>query len=123
MKKYIKKTEVYAEPMTAGDAEMEHIYTKHAGPDDEGYKVMYHNGMCGWMSQRLFESGYKPYDSTKEKLEVELDELKLRQHEIDNFVKSEEYKSMSSESQELVAKQIWEMKICAKIIEERISLG
>lgn len=45
---------------------------------EEGYLVEYENGYQSWSPKEVFDKAYKPFEDFKDRLHIELDELKDR---------------------------------------------
>jgi len=62
MKKYLCIKLVESEPMTRGNYNIFKGWTipEDENPDDEGYKIKYHDGYVTWSPKHQFESTYIP---------------------------------------------------------------
>jgi predicted nucleotidyltransferase len=89
MKTFIGTKTIEAEPCKAWKQSGEHAI------GTEGYKVKYEDGYISWSPKDAFEKAYRPADTFKDRLIIELENLsqkteKLEQALIDEKVPEEE---------------------------------
>ena len=79
MKKFIGTKVIMAEPMTMAEAQkVIGREIKPATAEEDGYLVEYKDGYKSWSPKSVFEEAYKPFETFKDRLHIELDELEDR---------------------------------------------
>lgn len=126
MKKYIGKKQIYAEPMTKGDAFMENLLRSDNIPttDEEkkelGYKVVYLDGYVSWSPAETFEKAYRCIDTYIDRLLIEKDELHEKLEKLDTFTTTEAYINLEYKDRHLLDVQYIVMRQYEEILTERI---
>ena len=80
MKKFIGTKVIMAEPMTMTEAQkvLGRNLTSKGVYGEEGYLVVYEDGYLSWSPKGVFDKTYKPFEDSKDRLHIELDELEDR---------------------------------------------
>ncbi|MBU9060696.1 DUF2829 domain-containing protein [Parabacteroides merdae] len=109
MKKYIGTKQIEAEPMTRGDAWGKHLLREKPSTenfDDEGYHVRYEDGYESWSPKDVFEKAYMVADTPSDRILIEGRELTDRLTKLKNFILSDKFDELDSDSQAMLYAQV-----------------
>ncbi|MEY4760668.1 MAG: hypothetical protein RLZZ200_524 [Pseudomonadota bacterium] len=134
MNKYLGTKEILARPMTRGE------YNAYRGwqlpadenSEDAGQLVEYidggarnhqdHTGYISWSPQDVFERAYKPIDTPKQRVELELAQLNERLGKLEKFIDSEAFSALAVEQSGLLRKQASLMRQYAVVLSDRLGI-
>ena len=102
MKQYIGTKTVKAEPMTMGEAYKRGLLQTGRIPtaaetEKPGYYVQYENGYESWSPADVFEAAYKPAETFRERLCIEVTDLMERFEKCATFVDSDKFREIIKE--------------------------
>lgn len=109
MKKYIGTKQIEAEPMTRGDAWGKHLLREKPSTenfDDEGYHVRYEDGYESWSPKDVFEKAYRVANTPSDRILIEGRELTDRLTKLKNFILSDKFDELDSDSQAMLYAQV-----------------
>lgn len=134
MNRFIGTKEVLARPMSRGEYNAYRGWTVPAdeNPDDAGHLVEYvdggasnhpdHAGYISWSPQDVFERAYKPIDTPKQRVELELAQLNERLGKLEKFIDSESFSTLATEQAGLLRKQASLMRQYATVLSDRLGI-
>lgn len=118
---------VKAEPMTLGF--FESTRNRKVYQDDSehsvaepGYLVKYEDDYESWSPKAVFEAGYVCIESAKDRVKLELDELKSRLNGLQKFVDSDKFNELGEYMQKLLLEQKASMTDYVDVLEQRFQL-
>lgn len=128
MKKYIGTKEVWAEPMTRGEAYDRHLLkdgvkVSECETDKVGYLVQYRDGYQYWCPKKVFEKSYRLTETYLDRLVMEFTDLKDKIRKLKNFRLSAEFDKLPLEERSLLVRQDLVMSEFAYLVCERINMA
>ena len=136
MKAYIGTKQINAKPMSRLEYNQFRGWELPADENgaDEGYLVEYvgpgqkpntaeYAGYVSWSPKDVFEEAYKPADTHKERLAIELGELNAKLEKLVAFIVSDKFKGLSSFEQSMLNIQQHHMQHYADALEKRMVYG
>lgn len=127
MKTYRCTKTVKAEPMTLGFFESTRnrkVYqddSEHSA-DEPGYLVKYEDDYESWSPKAVFEAGYVCIETAKDRVKLELDELKSRLNGLQKFIDSDKFNELGEYMQNLLLEQKASMVDYEDVLEQRLQL-
>lgn len=108
LKKYVGTKAIKAKPMTRGAYNDLRGWTvpENENPADDGYLVVYPNGepnvegydgYVSWSPKKQFDDVYYIAETFKDRLVIEYEELEKKFDALVEFLKTEQFRSLSSE--------------------------
>lgn len=127
MKKYIGTKEVWAEPMTMGEAYDRHLLKEgvkvsECETDKAGYLVQYRDGYQYWCPKEVFEESYRLTETYLDRLVMEFTDLKDKISKLEDFRDSAEFEKLSLEARALIMRQYLVMTEYAYLVCERANM-
>ena len=124
MKKYIGTKQIEAEPMTLGEAFEKGLLQAGRVPNESeegnaGYHVKYKDGYESWSPAGPFENTYKVADTALDRILIEGVELNDRLRKLKNFILTEKFEELDSDSKAMLFAQVGIMQEYRHIINLR----
>lgn len=127
MTKYTGTKTIKACPMSLGEAEKvlgRKIETSAVEDreESEGYLVEYEDGYRSWSPKDVFDKHYRVSETHLDRLNIELQDVQERYLKGRKFSFSQKFRSLSSQKQTMLRKQLDSMEIYLYLLSRRIEL-
>ena len=96
------------------------FFRRNQRMNEPGYIVEYEGGYISWSPKDVFESGYSPVDTAKERVKLELKELTEKLDSLEEFVSSDALSNLSSSQADMLIEQVAVMSRYAELLKLRL---